>query len=79
MISANTTEGFGRYTNKDKIKFFRDSLGSLYESLYSNEKLHIRSLNNQDEYSYIFNKLVKLPKALNSPIQFTDKNLQLCQ
>ena len=32
-ISANIAEGFGRYSKKDKIKFFRYSFGSLYESL----------------------------------------------
>jgi four helix bundle protein len=76
-ISANIAEGFGRYSKKDKIKFFRYSIGSLYESLDWNEKSHIRSLLNKDEYSIIFNELIKLPKALNSLIQFTDKKLQL--
>lgn len=32
-VSANIAEGFGRYSKKDKIKFFRYSFGSLYESL----------------------------------------------
>jgi len=31
-ISSNIAEGFGRYSKKDKIKFFRYSFGSLYES-----------------------------------------------
>jgi len=31
-ISANIAEGFGRYSKKDKIKFFRYSFGFLYES-----------------------------------------------
>lgn len=30
-ISANIAEGFGRYTKKDKIRFYRISLGSLEE------------------------------------------------
>jgi len=76
-ISANIAEGFGRYTKKDKIKFFRYSLGSLYESLDWNEKSHIRLLLNEEEYSYVFSELIKLPKALNSLIQFTDKKLQV--
>lgn len=76
-ISANIAEGFGRYSKKDKIKFYRYSLGSLYESLDWNEKSHFRSLLSQEDYSFIFNELIKLPKALNSLIQFTDKKLQL--
>ena len=31
-ISANLAEGFGRYTKKDKIKFYRIAAGSLKES-----------------------------------------------
>lgn len=76
-ISANIAEGFGRYTKKEKIKFNRYSFGSLYESLDWNEKSHFRHLLTQDDYSSIFTELAKLPKALNSLIQFTDKKLQL--
>src|SRR3989337_188238 len=56
-ISANIAEGFGRYSKKDKIKFFRYSFGSLYESLDWNEKSHTRKLLNEDEYSLIFTDL----------------------
>ncbi len=76
-ISANIAEGFGRYTKKDKIKFFRYSFGSLYESLDWNEKSHIRKLLNSEEYSYVFSELIKLPKAINSLILFIDKKLQI--
>ncbi len=69
-ISANIAEGFGRYSKKDKIKFYRYSFGSLYESLDWNEKSHIRKLINQEEYSLIFSELIKLPKIINSLIQF---------
>jgi four helix bundle protein len=74
-ISANIAEGFGRYSKKDKIKFFRYSLGSLYESLDWNEKAHIRKLLNEEEYSSLFTELIKLPKAINSLILFTNKKL----
>lgn len=76
-ISANIAEGFGRYSKKDKIKFFRYSYGSLYESLDWNEKSHIRNLLSEDEYSLIFSELIKLPKAINSLILFTNKKLQV--
>ena len=76
-ISANIAEGFGRYSKKDKIKFFRYSYGSLYESLDWNEKSHIRKLLSEDEYSLIFSELIKLPKAINSLILFTNKKLQV--
>ena len=43
-ISANIAEGFGRYSKKDKIKFYRYSFGSLKESLDWNEKAKTRKL-----------------------------------
>ena len=76
-ISANLAEGFGRYTKKDKIKFYRYSFGSLYESLDWNEKAHLRKLLDEEEYSNIFSELIKLPKAINSLILYTNKKLQL--
>lgn len=76
-ISANIAEGFGRYNKKDKVKFFRYSLGSVYESLDWNEKAHSRSIIGQDDYSLIFTELMKLPKSINSLILFTNKKLQL--
>lgn len=74
-ISANIAECFGRYSKKDKVKFFRYSFESLYESLDWNEKSHIRKLLSEDEYSHIFSELIKLPKAINSLILFTNKKL----
>ena len=76
-ISANIAEGFGRYSKKDKIKFFRYSYGSLYKSFDWNEKSHIRKLLNEEDYSYIFSELIKLPKSINSLILFIDKKLNL--
>ncbi len=76
-ISANIAEGFGRYNKKDKVKFYRYSLGSVYESLDWNEKAHLRTIINQDGYSLIFSELIKLPKSINSLILFTNKKLQL--
>uniref|UniRef100_A0A832G093 Four helix bundle protein n=1 Tax=Ignavibacterium album TaxID=591197 RepID=A0A832G093_9BACT len=75
-ISANIAEGFGRYSKKDKVKFFRYSFGSVYESLDWNEKSHVRNLLNEEDYSYIFSELMKLPKSINSLILYTNKKLQ---
>lgn len=76
-ISANIAEGFGRYSKKDKIKFFRYNFGSLYESLDWNEKSHVRNLLSQEDYSFIFTELIKLPKMINSLIQFIDNKLHI--
>lgn len=76
-IAANIAEGFGRYSKKDKVKFFRYSFGSVYESLDWNVKSHVRNLLNEEDYSYIFSELMKLPKSINSLILYTNKKLQV--
>jgi len=76
-ISANIAEGFGRYGKRDKIKFYHFNQGSLSESLNWNEKSKIRKLLSGEEYKYIFNKLQKLPKAINALILFTNQKLKV--
>ena len=74
-ISANIAEGFGRYSKKDKIKFFRISFGSMYESLDWNEKALKRNLISKSEYEYIYSELQKLPKLIHQLINFTNEKL----
>jgi four helix bundle protein len=74
-ISANLAEGFGRYSKKDKVKFYRISFGSMYESLDWNEKTFKRKLISKTEYDYIFSELQKLPKLIHQLIKFTNTKL----
>jgi len=74
-ISANIAEGFGRYSKKDKIKFFRISFGSMYESLDWNEKALKRKLISKKEYELIYSELQKLPKLIHQLINFTNEKL----
>ena len=76
-ISANIAEGFGRYSKKDRIKFYRYSFGSLKESLDWNEKAKIRKLLTEEQYNHILEKLSRLPKELNYLIKFTNENLTI--
>jgi four helix bundle protein len=64
-ISANIAEGFGRYSKKDKIKFYRYGMGSCFESLDWNEKAKKRGLVSTTEYENIFGELTELPKEIN--------------
>ncbi|HTK03936.1 MAG TPA: four helix bundle protein [Alphaproteobacteria bacterium] len=75
-VSANIAEGFGRYTKKDKIKFYRYSFGSLKESCDWNEKAKIRKLITMEQYAFILNELQSLPKEINQLIQFTNLKLK---
>lgn len=76
-ISANVAEGFGRYTKKDKIKFYRYSLGSMMEALDWNEKAYRRNILNKEEYEYILTELKNLPRELNFLIKFTNEKLSM--
>ena len=76
-ISANISEGFGRYSKKDKIRFFRISMGSTKESMNWYEKSAIRKLLTTEEKYHIKIELEKLPKAINSLIKFTDEKLKI--
>lgn len=74
-ISANIAEGFGRYNKKDKIKFYRYSMGSQKESLDWLQKAYCRDLINKGNYDYIFLELEKLPREINHLIKYTNEKL----
>lgn len=76
-ISANIAEGFCRYHKKDKIKFYRYSYGSLFESLDWNDKSKKRKLLSAKDYNYIFNELQTLPKAIHNLINYTNLKLKI--
>ncbi|MFC1615362.1 four helix bundle protein [Patescibacteria group bacterium] len=71
-ISANIAEGFGRYSKKDKIKFYRYSSGSIKECLDWNEKARVRKLLTDEQYQDIFSQLTLLPKLTNQLIKYTN-------
>lgn len=74
-ISANTAEGFGRYSKKDKVKFYRYSFGSLKESQDWTEKARRRGLLSDEQYHHIMGELEKLPRDLYGLINFTNDRL----
>jgi four helix bundle protein len=73
--SANIAEGFGRYTKKDKVNFYRYSFGSILESKDWTEKAKVRRLLTPEQYMYISQQLDKLPKEVNGLIKFTNERL----
>jgi four helix bundle protein len=75
-ISANVAEGFGRYSKKDKIKYYRIAFGSLKESLDWNEKAKCRGLFTKQIYNEIFNELNALPLEINQLIKYTNLSLK---
>jgi four helix bundle protein len=74
-VSANIAEGFGRYSKKDKIKFYRIATGSLKESFDWNEKSKHRNLISEETYNDILKELNTLPLEINQLIKYTDLTL----
>ncbi|OGE19229.1 hypothetical protein A3J19_03745 [Candidatus Daviesbacteria bacterium RIFCSPLOWO2_02_FULL_41_8] len=75
-ISANIAEGFGRYSKKDKVRFYYYSFGSVKEGLDWNEKSKIRKLVTIEQYKHILNDLQDLPKSIHQLIKFTNDKLK---
>ncbi len=75
-IAANIAEGYGRYHKKDKIKFYFNARGSLYESIHWINKTKERKLVSQKNSVIIDQILSELPKEINSLIILTNKNLK---
>jgi four helix bundle protein len=76
-ISANIAEGFGRYTKKDKIHFYRYSFGSMEESRDWTRKAAVRELLTKEQIEHIVGELDKLPKAINQLVQYTNDKLKI--
>ncbi len=75
-ISANIAEGFGRFSKKDKIRFYYYSLGSVYECIDWNNKCFERTIISKDEYIHIKNRLDNLPREINQLIKYTNLKLK---
>lgn len=75
-ISANIAEGEGRYFKKDKMKFFYQARGSLYESIHWAEKAKERKLISDKEFKQVMALLARLPREINSLISGVSRNLK---
>ena len=75
-ISANIAEGYGRYTKKDKIHFYRYSSASLNETKSWLSKSSHRNLISKDVYNNLLEIVNKLPKEINTLIKYTENKLK---
>lgn len=75
-ISANIAEGFGRYTKRDKLRFYRISLGSLKESGDWIRKSAARNLIGMEVQDKCLNKIQELRIEINHLIKFTFAKLK---
>jgi four helix bundle protein len=75
-ISSTIAEGFGRYFKKDKVLFYRYSLGSVAESLDWTQKSWKRKLLSEKQYRHILKELQELPKEVRQLINYTFEKLE---
>ena len=76
-VSANIAEGFGRYSKKDKIKFYRISIGSLEESCDWVNKAFVRELLTEQQKNAFLNSFINLKKEIYQLINFTQSRLKI--
>ena len=76
-VSANIAEGFGRYSKKDKIKFYRISIGSLEESCDWINKAFVRELLTEQQKNTFLNSFLNLKKEIYQLINFTQSRLKI--
>lgn len=72
---ANIAEGFGRYHKKDKIKFYLNARGSVYEAANWCKRAIRRSLLSEEQSQKILANLRELPREINYLIKITRDNL----
>jgi len=75
-VSANIAEGFGRYSKKDKIRFYRISLGSLEESCDWLLKSSARKLILEIDKIALLEKFLNIKKEIYHLIKFTNEKLK---
>jgi four helix bundle protein len=75
-VSANIAEGFGRFSKKDKVRFYRISLGSLEETGDWIRKAFIRELISSELNFKLTNTINDLRLEIIHLIKFTNEKLK---
>ncbi|WP_372652253.1 four helix bundle protein [Draconibacterium sp.] len=75
-ISANIAEGFGRYSKKDKVRFYRISMGSLEEVADWIKKSSARELISSEPGNDYLGILDDLRKEIYNLINYTNEKLK---
>lgn len=75
-ISANIAEGFGRYSKKDKVRFYRISLGSLEETGDWIRKAQRRELITSEINTKFIEAINDIRSEIFHLIKFTNEKLK---
>lgn len=73
-VTANLSEGFGRYYYKESKQFGYYSRGSLYESKTWLIKAHNRKLVNNDDFETFIKEIDSIDRQLNNYIKSIGKH-----
>jgi len=68
-VGANIAEGYGRFHYLEKVKFYHNSRGSLYETIHWLELLKERDLIDLSLFNSFKNKSTQLSPKLNACIK----------
>ena len=75
-VGANTAEGYGRFHYLDKVKFYYNARGSLFESKHWLDLLSERNLVSKEKYNLMMNIYKNLELGLNGLISSNLKSKQ---
>jgi four helix bundle protein len=73
-ISANISEGFGRYHYNDSKNFLFYARGSLYETITRLKKAKMRNLIKEEDFNDLETQCLRLTVKLNNFIKSIGKN-----
>lgn len=73
-VGANIAEGYGRYHYLDKIKFYYNARGSLFESKYWLDLMYERKIIDSVHYLDLMDLYQNIIKALNGLINTNYSN-----
>jgi four helix bundle protein len=75
-IAANISEGYGRYTFKDRIWYCYISRGSIFETQTWLLKAKDRNIISEETYKLLTTELTVLHRKLNAHIYTLNKNIE---
>lgn len=75
-VSVNIAEGFGRYSKKDKIRFYKISLGSLEETGDWIRKSSVRKLIGEEVKIRLIDSVFEIRKEIFHLIKYTNEKLK---
>ncbi len=67
-VGANIAEGYGRWHYLNRIRFYYNARGSLFETKHWVELMYEREIINQDTYDKLITLIDKIGKKLNKLI-----------